>query len=45
MTVPVVSDWGLPSDDAEEVDEPSVERVKLDDRVDCAYDDVDEAET
>ena len=44
-TVPAVSDRGLPSNNAEEADEPSVERVKLDDNVDCAYDDVDEAET
>ena len=29
----------------EEVDEPFVERAKLDGSVDCAYDDVDEAET
>ena len=41
----MVSERGLPSNNAEEADEPSVERVKFDDRVDCAYDDVDEAET
>ena len=44
-TVPVVSDRGLPSNKAEEADEPSVERVKLEDRVDCAYEEVEEAET
>ena len=41
----MVSDRGLPSNKAEEADDPSVERVKLEDRVDCAYDDVEEAET
>ena len=34
-----------PSNNAEEADEPSLERVKLDDRVNCAYDDVDEVGT
>ena len=43
--MPVVSDRGLPSNKAEEADDPSVERVKLEDKVDCAYDDVEEAET
>ena len=43
--MPVVSDRGLPSNKAEDADEPSVERVKLEERVDCAYDEVDEAET
>ena len=41
----MVSDRGFPSNKAEEADEPSVERVKFEDRVDCAYDDVEEAET
>jgi hypothetical protein len=34
----------LPSNNAEEADDPSVDRVKLEDR-DCAYDEVEEAET
>lgn len=41
----MVSDRGLPSNNAEEADEPSVERVKFEDNVDWAYDEVDEAET
>ena len=41
----VVSDQGLPLNNTEEADDPSVERVKLDDNVDCTYDDVNEAKT
>lgn len=41
----MVSDRGLPSNNAEEAEDPSVERVKFDDKVDCAYDEVEEAET
>ena len=37
--MPVVSDQGLPSNNAEEADELLVEGVKLDDRVGCTYDD------
>ena len=45
MVASTVSNRGLPSNNTEEADKPSVERVKLDNTVACAYDDVDEAET